>query len=65
MKTSLPSTIGRPATSALESANITCLEDLKAISEKDLASLHGIGPKAIRILKTSLDELNMCLLSPN
>jgi len=64
MTTPLPSTIGRPATSALEAANITCLEDLTKISEKELSKLHGVGPKALGILKTTLDESNLCLLTP-
>jgi ERCC4-type nuclease len=63
MNTSLPLSIGRPATNALEAIGISCLEDLCKISEKELAELHGVGPKAIRILKDSLDTSNMCLLT--
>ncbi len=64
MNTPLPKTIGMPATNALEAASITCLEDLNKLTEKELAALHGVGPKAINILKQSLDENNMCLLTP-
>lgn len=64
MSTPLPTSIGRPATSALEVVQITCLEDLDKITEKELANLHGVGPKAIGILKQALDESNLCLLAP-
>ncbi len=63
MNTPLPTSIGRPATSALEAANITSLEDLSRMTEKELANLHGVGPKAIGILKQCLDENKMCLLT--
>lgn len=61
MSTPLPKSIGRPATSALEVVNITCLEDLNSITEKELANLHGVGPKAIGILKQALEENKLCL----
>ena len=64
MKTPLPRTIGRPATNALEAAGITSLEDLSKITEKQLANLHSVGPKAIGVLKQSLDENKMCLSTP-
>jgi antitoxin component YwqK of YwqJK toxin-antitoxin module len=64
MKTALPKSIGRPATSALQANNIISLEDLSSITEKELAELHGVGPKAISILKQALDESKMCLLTP-
>jgi hypothetical protein len=64
MNTPLPTNIGRPATSALEAVNITSLEDLSKLTEKELFELHGVGPKAIGILKQCLDENRMCLLTP-
>lgn len=64
MSKHLPTSIGRPATNALEVANVTTLEDLSKMTEKELADLHGVGPKAIGILKQCLDENNMCLLTP-
>ena len=64
MSTPLPTNIGIPATSALKAINITSLEDLSKLTQKELADLHGVGPKAISILKQCLDENNMCLLVP-
>lgn len=48
--------IGKPATQALELVGITRLEQLDAWREADLLKLHGVGPKAIRILKEALAE---------
>lgn len=59
MKTPLPLNIGRPATAALASVNIACLEDLQNITERELAALHGVGPKAVGILTNALNENNL------
>jgi hypothetical protein len=64
MNTPLPLAIGRPATNALNAAGVTCLDDLRKMTEKEIAELHGVGPKAIGILKAALDECNLCLLAP-
>ncbi|WP_305093840.1 hypothetical protein [Prescottella sp. R16] len=54
--TMLPSAIGKPATRALQQAGITTLDSVARHSAKDLLALHGVGPKAIRILTESLAE---------
>ncbi len=41
--------IGRPATGALIDAGFTSLEDLPE-DLAELSGLHGVGPKAIRLL---------------
>lgn len=46
--------IGIPARSALFEAGYTHLAQLTALSEKELLALHGIGPKAVRILRETL-----------
>ncbi|MBO1901387.1 hypothetical protein J4H92_05425 [Leucobacter weissii] len=51
----LPS-IGRPATSALAAEGISTLEELSGRTEAELAALHGVGPKAIRLLREALEE---------
>ena len=48
--------IGAPATNALAVAGITRLEQLTALSERDLLKIHGVGPKAVRILREALAE---------
>jgi DNA-directed RNA polymerase alpha subunit len=46
--------IGKPAERALLAAGYTRLEQLAKVSEKDLLNLHGMGPKALGILKEAL-----------
>jgi predicted flap endonuclease-1-like 5' DNA nuclease len=48
--------IGRPATGALAAAGITTLSQVAALSESDLLAMHGVGPKAVRILREALTE---------
>jgi len=48
--------IGRPANSALLAAGITTLAQVATHSRSDLLALHGVGPKAIKILATALAE---------
>lgn len=45
-----------PAQSALDHAGYTRLEDLTKVTEKELLKLHGMGPKAVRILREALAE---------
>ena len=49
-----PSGVAAPAQRALASAGFTSLEQLTDIREADLAKLHGMGPKALGILKEAL-----------
>ncbi|MCY1028977.1 helix-hairpin-helix domain-containing protein [Mammaliicoccus sciuri] len=53
--TNLPK-IGKPATNALNTINITTLEQVVQLDQHNLAKLHGMGPKAIGILKEALLE---------
>lgn len=48
--------IGRPANSALLVEGITTLDEVAAFGRKRLLALHGVGPKAVRILSEALDE---------
>jgi hypothetical protein len=52
----LPKAIGRPATAALVSAGITTLAQLAERAETELLDMHGVGPKAIRILNEALRD---------
>jgi len=48
--------IGAPARDALRLEGYTRLEQLNGISEASLARIHGVGPKALRILREALAE---------
>ena len=49
----LPS-IGAPAERALTAAGYSSLAHLDGVSAKGLTALHGVGPKAMRILREAL-----------
>ena len=46
--------IGAPAQRALESVGITMLKQLTDVTETELLMLHGMGQKAVRILREEL-----------
>ena len=48
--------IGRPAQQALTEAGIQRLEQLTRFSEKEILRLHGMGPKALGILRQALAD---------
>ena len=52
----LPVGIGKPASRALEAAGIKKLSDFTLVSEEELLKLHGMGPKAVRIIASALEE---------
>ena len=52
----LPRAIGAPATRALTAAGLTRLEHLGGMPRRELLALHGVGPKAVRILDEALAE---------
>ena len=52
----LPTGIPNPALRVLQAAGISKLEDFTSISEKELLKLHGMGPKAIKIISDALDK---------
>ena len=52
----LPGSIGKPATRALLAAGISDLREVATRSERQLLGLHGVGPRAIRILSAALAE---------
>lgn len=46
--------IGGPATGALHAAGVDTLAAAAALTEAELLAMHGIGPKAVRILREHL-----------
>ena len=62
-KTPLPK-IGAPATNALAGAGITTLEQVAKLSEPELLALHGVGPKAVRLLQEALAPAGKSLAKP-
>lgn len=57
----LPAAIGKPATRALLGAGLSTLAGLATRTEDELLALHGVGPKAVRILRETLATKGMSL----
>jgi hypothetical protein len=57
----LPRSIGAPATRALTAAGYTEISQLAGVPAAELAKLHGVGPKALRLLQEALHERGMSL----
>jgi hypothetical protein len=57
----LPRSIGAPATRALTGAGYTELSQLAGVPAAELAKLHGVGPKALRLLQEALKDRGMSL----
>jgi 3-deoxy-D-arabino-heptulosonate 7-phosphate (DAHP) synthase len=53
--------IGAPATRALNGAGYTALRQLADVPRTELAKLHGMGPKALRILQAALEEHDLTM----
>lgn len=51
----LPVGIPKPALRALEAAGYKNLTDFTRVSEEELLRLHGMGPKAVRIIVAALE----------
>jgi len=51
----LPS-IGAPARRALEAAGVTTLAQVATWTAADLGDLHGVGPRAVRLLREAMAE---------
>lgn len=54
MSNDLPA-VGAPAKRALEAAGVRTLDDVRRVGTDALADLHGVGPKALRLLREALD----------
>ncbi len=53
--------IGAPATRALHGAGYTSLRQLAGVPRSDLAALHGMGPKALRLIDEALARHGLSL----
>lgn len=50
----LPNAIGKTAARELSLNGISSLQQVSEHSKKELLAIHGVGPKAIRILEEAL-----------
>jgi hypothetical protein len=61
---SLPAGLAQPARRALLQAGYTRLEQLAGVSEAELKQLHGMGPKAIEVMREALAARGLSFASP-
>lgn len=55
-ESNFPAGLSAPARRALDGAGYVGLEQLTKVSEAELKKLHGMGPKAINLLRSALEE---------
>ena len=60
-----PKGLSQPALRALLGAGITSLDQLAVITEANLQKLHGMGPKAIDLLRTALETRGQSFARPD
>lgn len=61
--TDFPFSIGRPAGGALKHAGYFRLKQLSKLTEAELLQMHGVGPKAVGILRELLKEKGMSFVT--
>jgi hypothetical protein len=59
-----PPGIGKPATRAFIAAGYTRLEQFTKVTEADLLQLHGVGPKALGIIRSALNARGQSFAEP-
>ncbi|WP_211090321.1 helix-hairpin-helix domain-containing protein [Nesterenkonia sedimenti] len=52
----LPNEMGKTAVRELHYTGISSLAEVAKHTRKELLAIHGVGPKAIRILEPALEE---------
>jgi hypothetical protein len=56
LESDLPIKLAKPAVRALTQAGYVRLEQFTALSEAEVLQLHGMGPKAIELIRGALAE---------
>lgn len=56
-----PKAMGRPANAALVAHGVTTLAQVAGMTERELQAIHGVGPKAIEVLKGELGRRGLIL----
>ena len=54
-----PKGFAQPAVRALASVGVTRFEQAAKFTERELAALHGMGPKALAAIKAALADQSM------
>ncbi|RAP76138.1 DNA-binding protein [Paenibacillus montanisoli] len=59
----LPSGLAKPAQRALAGAGLRSMADISNLSESELSGLHGIGPKAVDLLRQAMKSKGLAFKS--
>ncbi len=59
-----PKGMGRPAAGALAHAGIAHLDQLVKYTEAEILALHGVGPKALGVLREALAAKGLSFKQP-
>jgi hypothetical protein len=62
--TDFPPRLAQPALRALAGAGYTRLEQLTRVTEADLLKLHGMGPKALGLIREALKARGLAFAKP-
>jgi hypothetical protein len=54
LRDEFPRGIAQPALRALANARLTSLQRLTLVTERELLAMHGMGPKALRLLRDAM-----------
>jgi hypothetical protein len=65
LKHDFPAELAQPALRALRAAGYTRLVQLTKVKEADLLKLHGMGPKAISLLRSALEADGLSFADPD
>ncbi len=60
-----PKGTGNPASSTLEHAGYLTLDDLTRLTERELLAMHGVGPKAVGVLRAALADRSLAFREEN
>jgi hypothetical protein len=64
-KHDLPAGLAKPALRALTTAGYTRLDQFTTIKEAELLKLHGMGPKAIGLIRGALNARGQSFAGPD
>jgi hypothetical protein len=65
LKHELPAGLAKPALRALSAAGYTRLDQFTKIKEAELLKLHGMGPKAIGLIRSALNARGQSFADPD
>lgn len=64
MRDAFPRGVGQPALRALAARRLVTMEQLTTVTETELLAMHGMGPKAVRILRDAMQLRGLSLRAP-